>query len=420
MDRKFSLKSAAHTFLNEKSGNFGILTALLLPVLLGVGGASFEVARALMIKRELQNSVDAATLLAATQARLTEGKASEAQLKNNARKLIQSIDLTKDLEKDEKKKWEETISVNATKEPTPFGFEFEISANVQYTMKLNPLLKFINHDTLTVGASSTAKSSYSKGAALSMYVVFDRSGSMSFKTTTKNPSKTRCPNYTSSNWGQSLTAATSEPCYYNKMDSLKTAVEYLTQTLNEADPTYNDKPNQPQSSLVRVGGISYADSTSLNLKGHQVIDWGTEKVKNYTNAVDDYPKGGTDAYSPLVEAWFRLRKSNPTEAEAHEENGSKNFERFILFMTDGEMTGNSSYFNASIDKNVRNTCDAIKADGIQIYTIAFVAPARGKSLLQHCSSSNSHYYEPDNMQQLVEVFGEIARKTTSVISSLSN
>lgn len=63
-------------------------------------------------------------------------------------------------------------------------------------------------------------------------------------------------------------------------------------------------------------------------------------------------------------------------------------------MTDGEMTGSSASWNYSIDQSVRNTCDTAKKDGIKIFTVAFMAPDKGKSLLQYCASSADNYYAP--------------------------
>ncbi|MFP3534707.1 hypothetical protein SB763_35740, partial [Burkholderia sp. SIMBA_042] len=77
---------------------------------------------------------------------------------------------------------------------------------------------------------------------------------------------------------------------------------------------------------------------------------------------------------------------------------------------DGEMTGYSAAWNSGIDQAVRNTCDTAKKDGIKIFSVAFMAPDKGKSLLQYCASNLDNYYAPENMQQIVTAFGEIARK----------
>lgn len=51
---------------NEQSGNFGIMTAILLPVSIGVVGLGLDVNAMVQNKRMLQNAVDSAALATAT------------------------------------------------------------------------------------------------------------------------------------------------------------------------------------------------------------------------------------------------------------------------------------------------------------------------------------------------------------------
>ncbi|MBB4145988.1 hypothetical protein [Rhizobium rhizoryzae] len=62
-----------------------------------------------------------------------------------------------------------------------------------------------------------------------------------------------------------------------------------------------------------------------------------------------------------------LGRANHTEKNAHDAKKNKNFERFIVFMTDGEMTGSTGVWNKPIDDKVRGICDQAKADGIKVY-----------------------------------------------------
>ncbi|MBP8937527.1 MAG: pilus assembly protein, partial [Agrobacterium sp.] len=49
-------KKLKRRFLADTSGNFGIMTAILLPVLLGVAGAGLELANVMQVKADLQNT----------------------------------------------------------------------------------------------------------------------------------------------------------------------------------------------------------------------------------------------------------------------------------------------------------------------------------------------------------------------------
>ncbi|MCW0981117.1 pilus assembly protein TadG-related protein [Agrobacterium sp. BT-220-3] len=399
-------------FLTDTNGNFGIMTAILLPVLLGFAGAGIELANVMQIKANLQNTADSAALAAATEARLKEGELTDEKIKEIARAFI-TTQLEKDLTEEEKKELEKNSPVSIGTTEDARGKTFTIQTTINYKVKLNPLLGFIGAKTLDIAATGTAKSTVNKGAPISMYLVLDRSGSMSFKTDTINTAKKSCPNYTASNWGKSESQVTSSPCYVNKATSLKTAVGFLVTTLNKADPTYTSGGSE----LVRTGASVYTHEAYAA----QPIGWGTSGVLNYVDKqIPEFPSGGTDATSGLNAAYNALKKSNTAETTAHKTKKNESFERYIVLMTDGEMTGYSANWDSAIDQKVRNTCETAKKDGIKIFSVAFMAPDKGKSLLQYCASNLDNYYAPENMQQIVTAFGEIARKAAGSVATLTN
>jgi hypothetical protein len=115
-----------------------------------------------------------------------------------------------------------------------------------------------------------------------------------------------------------------------------------------------------------------------------------------------------------------LKSSNTTEATAHTAKGNATFNRYIVLMTDGEMTGKSANWNPALDRTVRSQCETAKADGIKIFTVAFMAPDKGKSLLSTCASASDYYYEPEDMTDLVNAFGDIANKAAKSAVRLTN
>jgi len=395
---------AFKTLLTDKRGNFAILTALGLPLLFGAAGAGMEATRVMQVRNDMQTALDSATLAAATHARLDEGSKSDAAYADEVKKFIKEH-MDGEVDKDDKKDKAE-IEATASRNDTNKGTSFKISGSVSRQVPLNPLIGFIGVDTVTISVSSTAESSFSKGAALSLYLVLDRSGSMSFVTDTVDKSMKYCDNYTEKSWPK---VASTTPCYVKKMASLKAAVSYLVDTLNKADPSYKEKAH-PESELIRTGAVAYNSETFPAQK----LDWGTSAAKNYVDAIATVPKGGTNAYPSLTIAFDALKSANPNERSQHDSKGNKMFERYILLMTDGEMS------SSTIDGQVRSICSSIKADGIKIFTVAFMAPDKGKSLLKYCASSPDNYFEPDNMEEIVSAFGEIARKAASVPTRLTN
>ncbi|MDH7809918.1 MULTISPECIES: vWA domain-containing protein [unclassified Rhizobium] len=392
-------------FLADTGGNFGMMTAILLPVLLGFAGAGMELANVMQVKADLQNTADSAALAAATEARLKEGALTDEQIKEIAKAFIAS-QMEKTLTDEEKKALEKNSPVNIGTTDDARGKTYTIQTTINYQMQLNPLFGFFGAKTLDLAATGTAVSTVNKGAPISMYLVLDRSGSMSFKTDTVDTSKIACPVYTEKNWGQSEARATSQPCYVTKIASLKTAVNFLVDTLNQADPTYQNGTSE----LVRLGAVAY----NSNAFAAQAITWGTRTGQKYVTDIPEYPTGGTDASAAMRTATAALVKTNITEANQHTKKGNESFERYIVLMTDGEMN------STTIDSNVRATCKTAKAEGIKIFTVAFMAPPEGKKLLQFCASSAENYYEPESKEQIVTAFGQIARKAAGSLATLTN
>ncbi|WP_280174237.1 vWA domain-containing protein [Agrobacterium rosae] len=402
--------------LADRQGNFAMMTAVALPLLMGVAGGGLEFTRAMQVKSDLQNSADAAMLATATKFRESEGKKSNAELEADAKNFLSAQPFAQNLSAEDKKAFDENLNATATTSKTTKGTAFKIVSTVKYQMPLNPLLGLIGVKSIALSATSTAESSFNNGTPMSMYLVLDRSGSMSFRTDTIDKSKSSCQNYTAGNWTSNPSSLrASSPCYVNKSTSLKTAVSYLVDTLNKADPTYKSS-GSPESTYVRTGAVAYNDASF----SAQALDWGTKKSNAYVQAIPQYPEGGTNANTALTTAFDALKSSNSKESTEHLKNDNRSFQRYIVLMTDGEMTGASSNWNAPIDAQVRATCAKAKADDINIFTIAFMAPDKGKALLQACATSIDNYYAPENMEEIVEAFGDIARKASGNLSRLTN
>lgn len=408
---RFDIKKRVCTLFADRQGNFAMMTAIALPMLMGVAGAGLEFTKAMQVKSDLQSAADAATLNAATQFRQSEGEKSDEELKANVVQFLAGQEFAQEMSQAELKKLEGEVNSVTNRTETSKGTTFKISTTINHQMPLNPLLGLVWAKTLTISATSTAESSVNNGSPLSMYLVLDRSGSMAFKTDTVDKSRYSCDNYDKGSWPYPMNSTT--PCYVDKITSLKTAVRFLVDTLNTSDPTFKSA-GSPQSSLVRTSAVAYNDKASST----PGLDWGTKSSVSYVNALS--ATGGTDASGALNAAFEALKSSNAAESDAHMRAGNKSFQRIIVLMTDGEMTGNSANWSSSVDNAVRNTCARAKTDDIKIYTVAFMAPDRGKSLLKACATSIDNYYAPENMEGIVAAFGDIARKAAGNVSRLTN
>jgi Flp pilus assembly protein TadG len=100
--------------------------------------------------------------------------------------------------------------------------------------------------------------------------------------------------------------------------------------------------------------------------------------------------------------------------------------RFVVLLTDGEQTvpgyagsgrsGNQSYNIKNADDNTASICEALKADGVTVITIAFdLKPGKGKNLIADCASGSSNFFDANDNAQLAEAFKQISKITQTTL-----
>lgn len=423
----------------HEGGNFATITAILLPVALGVGGMAIDVTNVMREKADIQNIADAATLAAAS--KMSKDDITEAEAKKMAKdemlgQYLASLRASGMSEQDLAARNAELLKnmdTNASITSTGGSSKsFEVRMDLKTNVQLSGLSRLLGFDSIPISVSSVSASAR-EGNALSMYLVLDESGSMAWDTTTVdpiNPTKTvteqvygaySCDDW----WGRPSTCygwynqTKNVTNYVTKIAALKTAAGVMMNELLKAaapDVTNATLQENEAKKLVRIGAVSYTHETKKELKPA----WGTSAAKNYVVNLPAVPEGGTDASNAMAVAFSDLQKANPTEETQHKAKQNYSFSRFIVLMTDGEMTGYSNSWNKGIDDKVRAACAQAKSDGITIFTVAFMAPDKGKSLLQNCASNKESYYESSNMTDLVAAFGDIGRKAAKTQTRLTN
>jgi len=409
-------------FADDRSGNFGIMTAIMVPVLFGAAGFAIDITNAMQVKGNLQGIADAASLAGASamsQQGYTKAQAEKLTKDYFIAQIIAS-GLADATTTDEKAAAETKLraSTNATATETANGSKstYTVKLNTLYALNLNPITGVIAGKTMNIGinaTSTTGTDGDDERIGMSMYLVLDRSGSMSFKTTTSKGENTKCVNYTDKNWGDSYIPE-SKPCYVRKIEALKTASTALFNALKKADTSV--KTANATSTLVRTGAISYTSAP----QSASSMKWGTSAASDYVQAIPNYIEGGTDANAAFQTAFDALKTDNTTEASEHEKKENDKFNRFIVLMTDGEMTGAVGGWKSYLHEAVLKKCTKAKDDGITVFTVAFMAPDKGKELLRDCATSADYYYSPEDMSSLVAAFGEIADKAAKQTVRLTN
>ncbi len=404
-------------FIRDRRGNFGVMTAIVLPVMVAGGGVAVDTTSMVLYHSQLQELTDAGSLAAAAALAGGSGPASDEEIAKAKQLAIDftSVQMGNYLSEAAasaiRASTRVTINPNMSG-PTP-AYIVEVSAS--YDMPLNGMTRVLtfystdkdqNWDTVSLAATSTTKSARQQpsdsaslaGAnqgspdptkrtnktktdnALSMYFVLDRSGSMDELTDT-------------------CQTVTDETCtrYYTKMEALKIAASRMTAQLNKADPN---------STYVRTGAVSFNDQTQVP----SPLAWGTRDVTTYVKAL--WSSGSTNSSGAFMAAYTALAHADPnnqgpTEEDLHKaKTPQATLTKTIVFMTDGY----NNILNA--DAATKDYCDKARADGIKVYTIALMAPPGGQALLKYCASTSSDYFNAQDAADLVEAFQSIGAAAT--------
>lgn len=144
------------------------------------------------------------------------------------------------------------------------------------------------------------------------------------------------------------------------------------------------------------------------------LDKNFEELRTSINAMR--PFGLTNIALGLDLGWHMLTPEAPfTEATVSEEQVNK----VAILLTDGVQTvrahgADGSVSIGSANANVAESCEAMKQDGVEVFTIAFgIEDAFTRNLLEECASGAPYYFEPSAGGDLDAVFEGIFNKIAS-------
>ncbi|KEQ06168.1 vWA domain-containing protein [Pseudorhizobium pelagicum] len=382
--------------LHDRSGNFGMMTAILLPVLLGVGGVALDLTNMMMSKTQLQEASDSAALAAATA--LANGDVADEAAAEALAKQFFLGQMGNYMGADAASALAASTDVDINTTTSTAGKKFTVSVGTSYNLALTPLMGMLGYQTMNIATNSVSTSGIDETRrALTMALVLDESGSMAEPVG-------KCVR----SWGR-LCFEYDSPGV-SKMDALKTAAKAMFDALDKADAG---------NKVVRTAVYTY----DQEMVSHSPPDWGTSKARGEVLKIKDDDRGTTNATEPLEAATADIKPNalgTDKESEEHKREGNTEIDRFIVFMTDGQMTNKDGEWSSYIDKDVRKKCDEAKAAKIHIYSVALKTPDNGKKLLNYCASSSSDYYEVETMDKLVEAFEAIANSATKANTRLTN
>lgn len=401
------IPSTVGKLAHDRAGNLGMAAAIVIPMLLAGIGLVVDYGSMINSQDHLQAAMDSAAVAAVSS--LSAGHSDTESIKAYAKNVLLA-QMGSDLNAAQRSEISSNLVVTTSKVVSGSVTTYNIKSKGNYSIPLTAFALFLGKTSAPVGAVSTAQSQTVAKNALSMYLVLDRSGSMSFVTDTVFSTTTRCQNYTVDNWGYYPNLGKTKPCYVNKISALKSAAASLFTTLDDLEA------KDASDTIVRVGAVSFHDA----MQTPSDIACGTPTAKTYVNALPAYPDGGTDMTGGLKQAYDSLRAA--TETSAHTAKGNKTFSKFIVLMTDGENTGASApaIWDPALDANALSTCTLARNAGMTIYAVAFMAPDNGKTMLKACAGSTANYYEAGDMESLVSAFKEIGNRAAEQTARLLN
>ena len=83
--------------------------------------------------------------------------------------------------------------------------------------------------------------------------------------------------------------------------------------------------------------------------------------------------------------------------------------KFAIIMTDGEQMELDSYTRAQADTMLIATCNSMRANNIEVFTVGFAINSASAALLQQCAGSAANFIAANNETELKDAFERIGR-----------
>ncbi|GAA3095640.1 pilus assembly protein [Rhizobium viscosum] len=264
-------------FLSDRSGNFGIMTALLMVPLVGSAGLALDYAHALSLRTQLYAAADAAAVGAVSEksdaviaAMTMQGNGTITVAKTDARNIFfsqMSGELTP---------VPVELSIDVTKTANKLNSTVTFSASVPTTF-----MHVLGQDSITISGTATAE--YQTASFMDFYILLDNTPSMGVAATptdvSKMEAKTGCA-FACHQMDKSVNNYTiaKDLGVAMRIDVVRKATQALTDTA---------KTERVSADQFRMGVYTFgtkAEDAKLTTISSLTSD--LTAVKNYTDAVD--------------------------------------------------------------------------------------------------------------------------------------
>ncbi len=314
-------------FFSDRSGNFGIMTALLMVPLVGAAGLALDYAHALSLRTQLYAAADAAAVGAVSEksdavaaAMTMQGDGTISIAKTDARNIFFS-QMSGELAATPV-----DLAIDVTKTANKINSQVVFSATVPTTF-----MHVLGQDSITVSGMATAE--YQTASFMDFYILLDNTPSMGVAATpadvSKLEAKTGCAfachqmDQSSNNYtiAKSLGVAM-------RIDVVRKATQALTDTA---------KTERVSADQFRMGVYTFgtkAEDAKLTTISSLTSD--LTKVKNYTDAVDlmtiPYQNYNKDQLTSFDSAMSQM---NTIITPAGDGTSNISPEKILFFVSDG-------------------------------------------------------------------------------------
>ncbi|ACT56861.1 VWA domain-containing protein [Candidatus Liberibacter asiaticus] len=438
-DTKFIFYSKK--LIKSCTGHFFIITALLMPVMLGVGGMLVDVVRWSYYEHALKQAAQTAIITASVPLIQSLEEVS-SRAKNSFTFPKQKIEeyLIRNFENNLKKNFTDRevrdIVRDTAVEMNPRKSAYQVVLSSRYDLLLNPLSLFLRSMGIkswliqTKAEAETVSRSYHKEHGVSIQWVIDFSRSMlDYQRDSEGqplncfgqPADRTVKSYSSQNGKVGIRDEKLSPYMVSCNKSL-----YYMLYPGPLDPSLSEEHFVDSSSLRHVIKKKHLvrDALASVIRSIKKIDnvndtvrmgatffndrvisdpsfsWGVHKLIRTivkTFAIDENEMGSTAINDAMQTAYDTIISSN--EDEVHRMKNNLEAKKYIVLLTDGENTQDNEEGIA--------ICNKAKSQGIRIMTIAFsvnkTQQEKARYFLSNCASPNS-FFEANSTHELNKIF----------------
>lgn len=402
-----------------KGGNFAIIFALsAIPVLVSLG-AAIDLSRAYIVQSRLRQALDAAGLAVGSDPSLTLAQMkTRAQDFFNANYPADKIGVPGTINVSSSNQVI-TLSVSADMPTTVMSLvgknTIKIDASSEITREGKKLEVALVLDN-TGSMNSSGKMTALKAAAKNLITILQSSGAqpgdikvaiVPFTVDVRLGSNLKNANWLK--WKWTTPKYQTEVCTGKKKNQICTYEDYeydISPTNSsicviDRDMDYDASNSLPVSTQnATLYPVDTADCGPVEILP-LTTSWTTMNSK--IDAMS--PGGNTNTTIGLAWGWNMITPNAPLSQAAVK---ADDLNKAIVFLTDGDNTENrfTSSSQSAIDARTTKICNALRTDGVQVYTIRTING--DADLLRACATKPDMYYDVTQASELDAVFKSIA------------